>query len=297
MKKTSHLKTFAFLVCLPLLTLSSCNKGAEEYDGHKSGQVNFDVSIGAVTRSTIGWDDFKCTFDAGDAIGIFAVPSGTELASSGNYANNIKLVKQADGSWNYAAKDQTIFFPAGDIALDIYAYYPYSESLNDPRAFLFDAGTDQSSGAQRSELLWTSKSNIHQTDNQIALSFAHMLAMIQIEVSPAADSSIAMQDITYIDIKLNGLKSAVTFNMGDGSANLTGDAGRIKMEQRAGSYLFRALVPVQEVIAGSILFSCTVGQAGKSTSGGTDYTQFNYEASPDTALSGGVVRLYNVKLP
>ena len=119
--------------------------------------------------------------------------------------------------------------------------------------------------------------------------------MIQLEVSPADDSTIDLADIASMDVKLNGLRSAVTFNVQDGAAVLAGDAGRINMERKSGAYLFRALVPVQPVTAGSIFFSCTVGV--ENTSGGTDYTQFNYEAAPNTQLESGVVRLYDVKLP
>lgn len=290
MEKSRLFKTRTLLLCLPLLIFASCDKSQDGYGPEKGGMLEFSPAVSAVTRSTIDWTDFKCDFEPGDAIGIFAAPHGTPLAASGNYANNVKLVKQADGSWSYADADQAIFFPAGDVTLDIYAYYPYAEVVADPLALAFDAGTDQSAGASDSELMWAVEENIAEAGNRISLRFEHVFSMLQLEVSPAADSEIDAAKITYMDVKLNGLKSAVSFNIGDGTATLSGDAARIKMECKAGTRLFRALVPVQDIAAGSILFSCTVGQE-------TGYTQFNYEAAPNTILASGVVRLYDVKLP
>lgn len=295
MEKSSLLKTWAFLGCLPLLLFSSCDKSPEGYGPKDGGMIEFNAIVSAVTRSTIDWADFKCEFETNDAVGIFVVPHGSQLAASGNYANNVKLVKQSDGTWNYADPDQAIFFPAEGVTLDIYAYYPYMEALSSPLALTFDAGTDQSAGAANSELMWASMSDVSEDNNQISLQFEHVFSMIQLEVSPADDSSIDLADVTSIDVKLNGLASAVTFNVGDGSAVLTGEAARIGMERKGGAYLFRALVPVQPVAAGSILFSCTIGL--KNASDGTDYTQFNYEAAPNTTLESGMVRIYDVKLP
>ena len=290
MEKSRLFKKRTFLLCLPLLLFASCDKGPEGYGPEKDGMLEFDAAVSAVTRSTIDWTDFKCDFEPGDAIGVFAAPHGSPLAASGNYASNVKLVKQADGSWSYADEDQAIFFPAGGVTLDIYAYYPYAEAVPNPLALAFDAGTDQSAGAPDSELMWAKEENVAEAGNQIRLQFGHVFSMLQLEVSPVADSAIDVEKITYMDVKLNGLKSAVSFNIGDGTASLSGDAVRIRMERKSGSRLFRALVPVQDVVAGSILFSCTVGQE-------SGYTQFNYDAAPNTVLASGVVKLYDVKLP
>lgn len=290
MEKSRLFKTRTFLLCMSLLILASCDKSPEGYGPERDGKLEFNAAVSAVTRSTIDWADFKCDFESGDAIGIFAAPHGTPLAASGNYATNVKLVKQADGSWSYADEDQAIFFPAGGVTLDIYAYYPYTEVVANPLALAFDAGTDQSAGAPDSELMWATEVNVAEAGNQISLQFEHVFSMLQLEVSPAADSSIDMAKVTSMDVKLNGLKPAVLFNIGDGTVTLSGDAARIRMECKAGTRLFRALVPVQEIVAGAILFSCTVGQE-------SGYTQFNYEAAPNTVLASGVVRLYDVKLP
>lgn len=289
MEKSSLLKTGLFLLCLPML-FASCDKEQAEYEQKSGGPIEFIAAVDAVTRSTIGWADFKCAFEAGDAIGIYAAPHGTALSASGNYAQNVKLVRQPDGKWSYANPAQAIFFPAEGVTLDIYAYYPYTDTQASPAALPFSAGPDQSAGASGCELLWVSVSDVAEAGNEISLQFGHLLAMIQLEVSAAADSAIQLADITAMDVKLNGLKSAVTFNAGDGTATLAGETCRINMERQSGAFVFRALVPVQDITPGAILFSCTVEHQSK-------FTQFNYEAAPGTVLESGVVRLYNVKLP
>ena len=294
MKKSTLLKALAWSGSLPLFLCPSCSKGPEAAPPQNEA-IEFYASISSVTRSTIDWADFKCEFETGDAIGIFAVPHGSPLAESGNYANNVQLVKQADGAWEYADPDQVIFFPAEGVTLDIYAYYPYTESPFDPTALPFDVGTDQSEGAAESELLWGSATDIAEEDNRISLTFAHMLSMIQVEISPAGDSAIRMEDIASIEIKLNGVESALSFHIGEGSTTPSGETGRIKMERNGETFQFRALIPVQPITAGSILFSCTVGIVGDNAE--NSYTQFNYEAGPNTTLEKGVVRLYDIKLP
>lgn len=291
MEKSRRIKIQLFLLSLPLLVLASCDKSPDEFGQTGARKLEFSADVSAVTRSTIGWADFKCDFEPGDAIGIFAVPHGSQLAASGNYAQNVKLVRQSGGGWDYADSDQAIFFPAEGVTLDVFAYYPYMESPGAPSAISFDAGRDQRGGASRSELMRAAVSDVAESDNRISLRFEHLFAMIQLEVSPAADSGIDLAEVATMDVKLNALRSAVTFDLGAGTAVPAGDACRIDMECRADARIYRALVPVQPVTAGDILFSCTVEmKSGKRA-------QFNYEAAPNTLFESGVVRLYDVKLP
>ena len=84
---------------------------------------------------------YASRFVEGDAIGLFAVirtDAETQAypAASGNYIQNAKFVRQADGSWREEGS-KSYYMEQGQV-MDLYAYYPYAENA-DPTALVYDA--------------------------------------------------------------------------------------------------------------------------------------------------------------
>jgi hypothetical protein len=63
-------------------------------------------------------------FVAGDAIGVFAINSETNIVVNDNYIN-LKLTKQADGTWKPQSGKEFLYYQG----VDYFAYYPYKAGL------------------------------------------------------------------------------------------------------------------------------------------------------------------------
>ena len=148
------------------------------------------VEDGALMRFVPSLPGTKATdaaFEAGDAIGIYAVeydgnvPAPLQL--SGNWASNAR--SSFDGSsWTVSPK---IWWKDGS-TFDIVAYYPYSETVASVDDYIFEVQADQNSGGfTRSDLMWAKVSGVERSGGDIALNFRHKLSRLDINLVKGED--------------------------------------------------------------------------------------------------------------
>ena len=138
-----------------------------------------------------GWEP---RFVEGDAIGLFAViRSDAETqayrAASGNYIQNAKFVRQADGSWREEGS-KSYYMEQGQV-MDLYAYYPYAENA-DPTALVYDASVAEA------DFMTARTPGFSERDGEIRLVFRHKLALAEAFVADAdklADYAVTVQDV------------------------------------------------------------------------------------------------------
>jgi len=200
-------KIFSLLL-LGAVAFGSCNSEDEPLTNPLSGenQVKFQASIGAsVTTRAAG-----TTWNAGDAIGVYALNAGQKLPD-GVYdsKSNIKYTTPTEAEQGvFTAATEGITFPeTGN--LDFIAYYPYRESLAN-NVYAIDVA-DQSKPAAI-DLLFSNNA-VNQSEPAVALQFKHQLAMLVLNVS-AGDGVTSLDGLT---VSIEGLKTDGTFNLADGS--------------------------------------------------------------------------------
>ncbi|WP_418894918.1 fimbrillin family protein [Limibacterium fermenti] len=200
-------KIFSLLL-LGAVAFGSCNSEDEPLINPLSGenQVKFQASIGAsVTTRAAG-----TTWNAGDAIGVYALNAGQKLPD-GVYdsKSNIKYTTPTEAEQGvFTAATEGITFPeTGN--LDFIAYYPYRESLAN-NVYAIDVA-DQSKPAAI-DLLFSNNA-VNQSEPAVALQFKHQLAMLVLNVS-AGDGVTSLDGLT---VSIEGLKTDGTFNLADGS--------------------------------------------------------------------------------
>ena len=126
-------------------------------------------------------------FEASDVIGLYVtdyVDDNTPmpLQISGNRANNTQVTYEGD-AW---IPDQAIFW--GEAKSDVFAYYPYSESISDVSDFYFKLAPDQTAeGYEMSDFLWAKATGVRQTDGAVNLEMKHVMSKLTVKIVAGED--------------------------------------------------------------------------------------------------------------
>lgn len=291
MKNKHSITRWLLAAVLPALFLMACSKDNDATDypvtpGPSGGDIRFEIGFapqggGAMNASTDGSDVpltrvatdalFNSTWEDGDELGVFAVPTGEPLAASDNYIHNAKLTySSATGTWTPAAP---LYWPtkAENIpALDFYAYYPYDASAIDPTEIAFSVKTDQSgttdgkSNYSLSDLLTAKAAGVSKGE-PVQLTFSHALAMVQVSI-PSPGKGFGPSEALKVTLRNVKTKSTLDLGAAEGSevtlAVSDNNAENVTMRRveqpgdanYATSYTYRTLVPAQEIVKGNSLF-------------------------------------------
>ena len=126
-------------------------------------------------------------FEAADQIGLYVTDYVNEttpmpLQISGNRANN-SLVTFDGSAWT---PDQTIYWGSGKS--DVYAYYPYFETVTDVNCQYFELATDQTGeGYELSDFLWAKAEGVRQTDGAVNLEMKHLMSKLTVKIVAGED--------------------------------------------------------------------------------------------------------------
>ena len=126
-------------------------------------------------------------FEEADQIGLYVTDYVNEITPmplqiSGNRANN-SLVTFDGSVW---APDQTIYWGSGKS--DVYAYYPYFETVTDVNCQYFELATDQTGeGCELSDFLWAKAEGVRQTDGTVNLEMKHLMSKLTVKIVAGED--------------------------------------------------------------------------------------------------------------
>lgn len=126
-------------------------------------------------------------FEVADQIGLYVTDYVNEttpmpLQISGNRANN-SLVTFDGSVWT---PDQTIYWGSGKS--DVYAYYPYFETVADINNQYFELATDQTgAGYEMSDFLWAKAEGVRQTDGAVNLEMKHLMSKLTVKLVAGED--------------------------------------------------------------------------------------------------------------
>lgn len=172
-----------YIPLLMALTFTSCQENAvEPVTPVVDDVMRFNlVAPGAQTKVSAG------TFETADQIGLYVtdyVDDATPmpLQASGNRANN-SLVTFDGSVWT---PEQTIYW--GDGKSDVYAYYPYYETVSDVNDLYFELATDQDgSGYEASDFLWAKAEGVARSGGPVALPMQHLMSKLTVKLVAGED--------------------------------------------------------------------------------------------------------------
>ena len=126
-------------------------------------------------------------FETADQIGLYVTDYVNEttpmpLQISGNRANN-SLVTFDGAAWT---PEQTIYWGTGKS--NVYAYYPYFETVVDVNNQYFELATDQTgAGYEASDFLWAKAEGVRQTDGTVNLEMKHLMSKLTVKIVAGED--------------------------------------------------------------------------------------------------------------
>lgn len=215
---------------------------------------------------------YASRFVEGDAIGLFAViRSDAETqayrAASGNYIQNAKFVRQADGSWREEGS-KSYYMEQGQV-MDLYAYYPYAENA-DPTALVYDASVAEA------DFMTARTPGFSERDGEIRLVFRHKLALAEAFVADA--DKLADYAVTVQDVRTKAVFSLAAAAQDAEMQSVDAKTASVAMT-RCGN-AFRAYLPAQEIAEGKALLKVE----------GNGFAAFDYTHPGKTSLAAGQVR-------
>lgn len=215
---------------------------------------------------------YASRFVEGDAIGLFAVirsEAETQAypAASGNYIQNAKFVRQADGSWREEGS-KSYYMEQGQV-MDLYAYYPYAENA-DPTALVYDASVAEA------DFMTARTAGFSERDGEIRLVFRHKLALAEAFVADA-------DKLTDYAVTVQNVRTKAVFSLAAAAQDAemqSVDAKTASVAMTRCGNAFRAYLPAQEIAEDKALLKVE----------GNGFAAFDYTHPGKTSLAAGQVR-------
>lgn len=246
-------------------------------------QVSFKATKQSVSNVATRATDLG--FEPGDEIGIYVVRrrdwnTPVELKASGNYADNRRYVIDRNGNLQpYSEKDK-IVISMSDV-YDFYAYYPYNSELTDPNNYEFCVRNDQSTKSAYTASDFMLARNLGSGGKVIALMFERKMALLEMRFHKITGKNVSSAFVTT-------LKDNATLNFSTNESKTgTSTHSQIKMnlyEETGDIYIFRALLPTQEVKKDYIFDFLVNGN------------MLHYRSTSTTPLSAGERSIYYIML-
>lgn len=220
---------------LALAVFAGCSNDENLPGGNdNNGRVALQVTSGIQTRA---YDD---QWEAGDAIGIFALMPGTaEIATdetSGTAQGNrqYSTVESAPGTFNPVDATATIYLPVDGTKRDFVAYYPYQPDMkgstyainlseqNDQSAIDFMVSTtEQAEGSSRT-------TGISKTDPAVQFRFGHKLSKVRLNIGTGAGFKGDHSELVKMEVALTGQQTTADFDvLTDDEVTITKGNGEI----------------------------------------------------------------------
>lgn len=214
--------TTAFLATA--LVISSCSSdddlSAEELAALASGANDgslTEILLSADITNTRAYDD---QWETNDSIGVYVTGESTTY-----YANTPYYTDDEGTTCSFQAVEDTMYYPSDGSAVDVLAYYPYTDAL-DGTTFTVDVSdqTDQPAIDLLQSSLVEGKS---ESDPSVSLTFYHKLSMVELNIE---HSDVVESDISGLAATVGGQYTTATFDVADSEAKVeaTGDTSTVE---------------------------------------------------------------------
>ncbi len=229
------------------MALTACSQDEADIQPSALTKGNVISLTSQVAATRAASDPQTTALSTSNKVGVYVSSSSSTL-----YNN----VEHSVGDAGALTATTTMNYPTEDGAtVNIYAYAPYTSSLELSSDNAFSVSTDQSaeSGYLASDLVYASKTGQASTSDAVSLTFAHKLSQLQIVIQN--DANI---DLTNASVYVTGTKIATTFNPSTGTVGTaSGDATAIKTATISTAGTVYAIVVPQDIAANTELVKIT----------------------------------------
>ena len=229
------MKRMVYMIAAAMaIALAACNneEGASVY-APEEGEIQLKMMHPNQSRVT---DTF---FEDTDSIGVYVTTSDADLQLAGNEVNNALFTYNG---FSWTAK-QKVYWNKGKH--NVYAFYPYSKSVNDVVDYSFSVQTDQSSewGYMHSDFLFASALDVEAANDPVTMQFAHKMSnvIVKLEKGENFEGDIPADAEVYL---LSTVPHAVIdLSTGDAAKDSYGEQAAIRCRQVSNTQYQAIVVP------------------------------------------------------
>lgn len=193
-------------------------------------------------------DATSTDFEEGDKVGIFVTQADKPLQLGGNVVNNEAMTFSGNG-WTAA---RTLYWDDG--TYNVYAYYPYINSLSSIEDQPFSVSLDQTTektatapgGYEASDLLHATCKGVAASDEPVNLIFRHIMSKLTIRLIKGEDFEGEMPTNATVYVHNTVPEATVDLQAGVTTRNAKGLRRTITAHHDA-DYLYSAIVVPQRV--------------------------------------------------
>ncbi len=243
------------LMAVGVLMMTACsNDETNKQQGYVAdkGEIQLNFVYPSTTRAT------DTSFENSDKIGVYVTAKDEALQIGGNEVNN-ELFTYNGTSWTSSRK---VYWNNG--SHDVYAYYPYSETVNDISDYSFAVQADQSTAAgyTASDFLWAGKKDVTASASPVTMTFAHKLSNVVVKLVKGENYTGDIPTATEVYIHSTVTKATIDLSTGDAAKDGYAGTGSVRCLQKNATEYVACVVPqnittrrpLVEVISGGVSY-------------------------------------------
>lgn len=253
--------TKIFLAAIAALAMTACNNDEEQVFTPVEGEIQLQfIHPSGQTRAT------DTSFENTDEIGVYVTAIDSKLQLGGNEVNNEKFVFNGT-SWTSPRK---VYWNEGNH--NVYAYYPYTRTVNDVEDFQFSVQTDQSTaeGYTKSDFLWASVSDIAASNSAVKMQFAHKLSCVNVILEKGESYQGEIPTNTKVYLYSTVPSALVSLSTGDACKDSYGSMASIRCFQESATK-YKAIVVPQNLLTRRPLVEVVIGNVSYLMEGTISY--------------------------
>lgn len=244
-----------WLMAAAALMMAGCSSDeTEEQQTYvpKKGEIQLQFVHPNQTRAT------ETAFENTDSVGVYVTAADEALQIGGNEVNN-ELFTYNGTSWT---SKRAVYWNNG--THNMYAYYPYTKTVNDVEDYSFEVKADQNAddGFTKSDFLWAGRTNVTASASPVSMIFAHKMSCVVVELQKGEFYTGDISNDTEVYIHSTVTKAVIDLSTGDAGKDDYAGTGSIKAKQMSATEYTAIVVPqnittrrpLVEVITGGVSY-------------------------------------------
>lgn len=244
-----------WMIAVGALMMVSCSSDETEIQQSfvaDKGEIQLQFVHPSQTRAT------ETNFENTDEVGVYVTAADEALQIGGNEVNNEQFTYNGS-SWT---SKRRVYWNSGQH--NIYAYYPYTKTINDVENYSFELQADQSTaeGFTKSDFLWASEKGVTASATAVSMTFTHKMSCVVVKLQKGENYTGDISDETEVFIHSTVTKASIDLSTGDAGKDNYAGTSSVKALQKSATEYTAIVVPqnittrrpLVEVITGGVSY-------------------------------------------
>ncbi|MDI9604533.1 MAG: fimbrillin family protein [Bacteroidota bacterium] len=174
------------------------------------------------------------TWEKGDAIGVYMIPSGGSLSAS-VLRDNVKYSTTGNSSFTPANEKEQIIFPFDGSDVDFIGYHPYRDNISNHS---YPVNVSNQSSQSQIDLLYSNNTQgLNDKNPHVGMQFTHQLTKVVLNIEPG--QSVNLSELSVI---ISNANTEATFDLATGMLSSPSKQGDIPFRMGNGGTSAEAIL-------------------------------------------------------